>query len=202
MAKSERGLLGQLLEANARFRRIARPERLPVARSPGRFALVTCMDPRINPAALGLVPFGADGSGTSDVRVIRTIGGMAEERSLIVAIHLAGVREIAFVMHTDCGCSLAQQKIGLIAANLEASLPAAAFTAFRDRIGRPFEAKLADHLKTFDDPHVAVRWEVAAVRANPVVPVDTVLHGLVYHLDSARLELVVDGYHDSCGERP
>lgn len=193
MTGKDSGWLGQLLEGNALFRRSTETDRLPVARKPGRFALVTCMDPRINPAALGLSAFCADGSGTSDVRVIRTIGAMAEERSLIVAIHLAGVREIAFVMHTDCGNCLAKQKIGQISANLQASVTAAAFGIIQRQLGSPIAANLVAHLKAFDDPHQAVRREVADVRRNPFVPADVILHGLVYHLDTAELEVVIDG---------
>ena len=69
------------------------------------------MDPRINLNACGIEPFAPDGAGLSEVRVIRTIGGMAEDRSLIVGIHLAGIREIAFVMHTDCGNCLAKAEV-------------------------------------------------------------------------------------------
>ena len=194
MTRSERGWLDQLLAGNAEFRRRADRRRLPVARSPGRFALVTCMDPRINPAALGIAAFGADGSGGSDVRIIRTIGAMAEERSLVVAIHLAGIREIALVMHTDCGCCLAKQKIGQLSANLRAKVTAESYRAIRRIIGEPFEGNLVAHLKAFDDPKAAVAQEVEAVRHSPFVPGDVILHGLVYHLDTAELEVVVDGY--------
>ena len=54
------------------------------------------------------------GSTTSTVRVIRTIGGMAEERSLLVGIFLADISEIVLLMHTDCGCCLAYNNIDVI----------------------------------------------------------------------------------------
>ena len=186
--------MDQLLTRNAAFRRGIAVDRLPVARSPGRFALVTCMDPRINPAALGIESFAADGSGSSDVRVIRTIGGMAEDRSLLIAIHLAGVREIAFVMHTDCGNRLAKARIDTILESLRTHMRERDYDEFRAEIGAPMPDKLIAYLKAFDDPRAAVSREVVSVRSKPFVPDEVRLHGLVYELESARLDVVVDGY--------
>lgn len=186
--------LDQMVARNDAFRERIDPDRLPVDRTPGRFALITCMDPRINLEALGIAPFGADGSGASDVRIIRTIGGMADDRSLIVAIHLAGIREIAFITHTDCGNSLAKAKIATIAENLGASLDKDAHRSFVAQVGEPFQESLIAYLKAFDDPRRAVEREIEAVRQKPFVPFDVVLHGLVYDLATGRLEVVVSGY--------
>lgn len=186
--------LDHVLARNEAFREGIDPDKLPVGRAPGRFALVTCMDPRINLHALGIAPFGADGSGASGVRIMRTIGGMAEDRSLIVAIHLAGIREIAFVAHTDCGNSLAKAKIETMIENLRASLDKEAYRSFVAQIGEPFPESLIAYLKAFDDPHRAVRREIETVRQKPFVPNDVMLHGLVYDLATGRLEVVVNGY--------
>ena len=179
--------LDQILSANARFQRVNDADSLPTARTPGRAAVVTCMDPRINLAALGIDP-----AGESDVRVIRTIGGMAEDRSLIVGIHLAGIREFAVVMHTDCGNCLAKAKIGTIVENIT-GLPEGG-GAWRGSLGEPFAERLIDYLKAFDDPYVAVTREVESIRSKPFVPDDVIVYGLVYALESGALDLVVDGY--------
>lgn len=194
MTSPDERWLNQLLHRNQAFRAGIDVDSLPVTRTPGSCGLVTCMDPRVNLDALGIEPFGTDGSGTSDVRVIRTIGGMAEDRSLVIGIHLAGIREMAFVMHTDCGCSLAKAKINVIAENLTGNLPSADLDAFRNSVGEPFVDNLISYLKAFDDPYDAVRREVETVRAKPFVPDDIILHGLVYDLESANLDVVVDGY--------
>ena len=194
MANSENSWLHHLLDRNEAFRAGTEPENLPTTRTPGRYGLVTCMDPRVNPDALGIEPFGEDGSSTSDVRVIRTIGGMAEDRSLVIGTHLAGIREFAFVMHTDCGCSLAKAKIDVIAENLGGNLPSYDFNCFRSSVGEPFVDNLIDYLKAFDDPHIAVQREIESVRAKSFVPDDMILHGLVYDLETANLNVVVDGY--------
>ena len=127
--------LDNLVERNKAFTARVDENSLPVARTPGRAALITCMDPRVNPEALGIDPFGSRGQGSSDVRIIRTIGGMAEDRSLIVGIHLAGIKEFAVVMHTDCGNCLAKQRIDKIADGLQATMAPEDFESFRDRLG-------------------------------------------------------------------
>ncbi len=162
--------------------------------TPGRFLVVTCMDPRVNLEAIGIAPFSPDGEDASDVRVVRTAGAMSEERSLVIAIHLAGVREIAVVMHSDCGCCLALTKIDSIVDSLRRNLSAEVFGAYAKRIGEPLRDKLATRLKTFADPREAVRREIDAIRQQPFVPDDVVLHGLVYELATGAVKVVVSGY--------
>ena len=67
---------------------------------PGRrFAVVTCMDARLDPAKfLGL----AEG----DAHVIRNAGGIVNDetlRSLVISHHLLGTQEAIVIGHTDCG---------------------------------------------------------------------------------------------------
>ena len=186
-----------LLSRNATFRKQIDPKVLPVARTPGRVGLITCFDPRVNLDALGIEPFDQNGGGKSDVRVIRTIGAMAENRSLIVGIHLAGIREFAVVMHTDCGNCLAKQRINKITDSLEGSMDMEEYRHFRAKVGEPWPASLVDYLKAFDDPKEAVKREVASIRAKTIVPRNVILHGLVYTLDTGQLEVVVNGYERS-----
>jgi carbonic anhydrase len=186
--------LGTLLSRNAAFVNGIEANNLPVTRTPGRTALITCMDPRINLDALGVEPFDANGGGRSDVRVIRTIGAVAEDRSLIVGIHLAGIKELAIVMHTDCGNCLAKQRIDKIASSLEATMSGGEFQSLRAHVGVPWPQKLAEYLKAFDDPREAVRREVAAIRTKPIVPSDVTVHGLIYTLETGKLEVIVNGY--------
>jgi carbonic anhydrase len=62
------------------------------------FALVTCMDSRIEPLAmLGLVP--------GDAKILRNGGARVTPdvlRGLVLATHFLGVEEIAVMQHTDC----------------------------------------------------------------------------------------------------
>lgn len=184
--------LEEILAANETFVRRVDPAALPVARAPGT-AVVTCMDPRVNLEAVGIPAFGEDGSGASTTRIIRTLGGRAEARSLLAAVYLAGVSETAVLMHTDCGCCLAEANIGVIAERLQGRLGGERLRAFKARLGSPFERGLLEYLQTFSDPYRAVAEEVATIRDLPFMPGDVVVHGLVYTLKTGRVEVVVDG---------
>src|SRR4249919_1043178 len=67
---------------------------------PGRrFAVLTCMDARLDPArALGLEE--------GDAHVIRNAGGLATDdavRSVVISHTLLGTQEVVVIGHTDCG---------------------------------------------------------------------------------------------------
>src|SRR6201746_2398157 len=72
---------------------------LPPAR---QFAILTCMDARIDPARLA-------GLREGDAHVIRNAGGRASDdaiRSLVISYKLLGTREWFVIHHTDCGMEL------------------------------------------------------------------------------------------------
>ncbi|HTD55831.1 MAG TPA: carbonic anhydrase [Silvibacterium sp.] len=69
---------------------------LPPAR---RFAVLTCMDARLDPAKFA-------GLSEGDAHVIRNAGGRASDdaiRSLVISYKLLGTREFFVIHHTDCG---------------------------------------------------------------------------------------------------
>ena len=92
-------VLNEVLEANRRYSgsfgekgKLA----LPPAR---RFAILTCMDARIDPAKLA-------GLAEGDAHVIRNAGGRASDdaiRSLVISYKLLGTREFFVIHHTNCG---------------------------------------------------------------------------------------------------
>ncbi len=186
--------LSEICKANDQFQQRIAPAAMPVKRKPCPYAIVTCMDPRINLQAAGIRPFSPEGELQSQVRIIRTLGGMGDRRSLAVGIHLAGFKEVAVIMHTDCGCSLAYQKIDTIIENMETTLPASKLAAIQALVGEPFRAKLIEWLGAFQDPHQAVEDEVAAIINSPFTPASLIVHGLVYDLTTGRMDIVVNGY--------
>src|SRR5438045_7936127 len=69
---------------------------LPPAR---RFAVLTCMDARLDPAKFA-------GLAEGDAHVIRNAGGRASDdaiRSLVISYKLLGTREFFVIHHSDCG---------------------------------------------------------------------------------------------------
>ena len=182
--------LVKLLKANEQFRKRISIDKLPTERLPEPVAIITCMDPRVNLEALGIPQFSADGSGNSATRIIRTIGAIPEERSLLIGIFLAGIREFIILMHTDCGCCLAHSKIDTIANNMEKMLPSRQFELFKQQMGEPFHGRLQSHLHTFADPEKALIKEIDRLKALPFIPQDVRFHGLLYELESGEAKVI------------
>src|ERR1700689_4815160 len=87
---------------------------LPPAR---RFAILTCMDARLDPAKYA-------GLAEGDAHVIRNAGGRASDdaiRSLVISYKLLGTREFFVIHHTDCGMEFFSNDVmrGLLASSLE-----------------------------------------------------------------------------------
>src|SRR6201998_2855056 len=87
---------------------------LPPAR---RFAILTCMDARLDPAKFA-------GLSEGDAHVIRNAGGRASDdaiRSLVISYKLLGTQEFFVIHHTDCGMELFNGHIigGLLEQSLE-----------------------------------------------------------------------------------
>lgn len=74
-----------------------------LALPPGRrFAILTCMDARLDPAKYA-------GLSEGDAHVIRNAGGRASDdaiRSLVISYKLLGTKEWFVIHHTDCGMAL------------------------------------------------------------------------------------------------
>jgi carbonic anhydrase len=140
------------------------------ARADKRFALVTCMDSRIEPLTmLGLAP--------GDAKILRNAGGRVTEdvlRSLILATNLLGVDRIAVMQHTDC--ALANRDDDALRSRLpDESRDGAADWAF---LAMP-------------DPDAALSHDVALVRACPLLPAGTHVEGWRYHVETGVVEPVL-----------
>ena len=110
-------VLNEVLAANARYADdFGDKSELPMP--PGRrFAILTCMDARLDPAKFA-------GLAEGDAHVIRNAGGRASDdaiRSLVISYKLLGTREWFVVHHTDCGMETFTDEImrGLLASSLE-----------------------------------------------------------------------------------
>jgi carbonic anhydrase len=91
-------VLDEILAANASY--AAGFAKGDLAAPPGRrFAIVTCMDARLDPARFA-------GLSEGDAHVIRNAGGIVTDdalRSLVISHWLLGTREAFVIGHSDCG---------------------------------------------------------------------------------------------------
>ncbi len=139
---------------------------MPPAR---HFAILTCMDARIDPArALGLEE--------GDAHVIRNAGGLASDdavRSLVISHHLLGTQEAFVIGHTDCGMLTFSND------DLRSTL--------RERQG--VDATHVD-FQPFEDAAERVAASVRRIRETGLLPESYLVHGFIYEVESGRLDRV------------
>ena len=149
-----------------------------------RFAVLTCMDARIDPAkALGLQE--------GDAHVIRNAGGRASDdaiRSLVISYKLLGTREWFVIHHTNCGMETFTDEVmrGLLASSLKTATVDA--TGWRDTGEGPgsSEGQYIDWL-TISNLEQSVVDDVQRIRSHPLVPGDISVYGYIYDVRSGRL---------------
>ena len=159
---------------------------MPPAR---RFAILTCMDARLDPAKFA-------GLAEGDAHVIRNAGGRASDdaiRSLVISHKLLGTREWFVIHHTDCGMETFTNEImrGLLASSLETAIIDQ--RGWRDTGKGPgsSEGRYIDWL-TIDDNAQSVVEDVARIRNHPLVNKSIPVHGYIYDVKSGRLMEVAE----------
>jgi carbonic anhydrase len=159
---------------------------LPPAR---RFAILTCMDARLDPAKYA-------GLSEGDAHVIRNAGGRASDdaiRSLVISYKLLGTQEWFVIHHTNCGMEFFTDEVirGLLANSLETAELSP--DGFRDIGAGPgsAEAKYIDWL-TISDNAGSVTEDVSRIRSHPLVPGRIAIYGYIYDVTTGRLVEVPD----------
>jgi carbonic anhydrase len=177
-------VLNEVLSANASYANSFGSKAdlaLPPAR---RFAILTCMDARLDPAKYA-------GLREGDAHVIRNAGGRASDdaiRSLVISYKLLGTREWFVVHHTNCGMEFFTDEVmrDLLASSLETAELSA--QGFRD-VGKgpgSQEGRFIDWL-TIPDAKQAVVDDVTRIRRHPLVPKNIPIYGYIYDVKSGKL---------------
>ncbi len=157
---------------------------LPPAR---RFAILTCMDARLDPAKYA-------GLSEGDAHVIRNAGGRASDdaiRSLVISYKLLGTAEWFVIHHSDCGMEFFTSE--LMGELLDQSLETAALgpDGFHDVGTGPGSpaGRTIDWL-TIPDREQSVVDDVRRIRDHPLVPSRIPIYGYVYNVRTGQLEEV------------
>jgi carbonic anhydrase len=159
---------------------------LPPAR---RFAILTCMDARLDPAKYA-------GLAEGDAHVIRNAGGRASDdaiRSLVISHKLLGTKEWFVIHHTDCGMQLFTNEI--IGDLLEDDLGTAQFDGKKWSNPTHGGGSVAGHFvhwHTFEDNAKSVTEDVSRIRNHPLVPGHIPIYGFIYDVKTGRLDEVAD----------
>ena len=128
-----------------------------------KFAILTCMDARLDPAKFA-------GLSEGDAHVIRNAGGRASDdaiRSLLISHKLLGTNEWFVIHHTDCGLEKFSNKDIDEKFNLEPN-------------------NSIDWL-TFSDNKQSVIDDVRTIREHPLVPKTISVYGFIYDCREGKL---------------
>ncbi|MCI0429713.1 MAG: carbonic anhydrase [Rhodospirillales bacterium] len=154
---------------------------LPPAR---RFAILTCMDARLDPAKYA-------GLAEGDAHVIRNAGGRASDdaiRSLVISHKLLGTREWFVIHHTNCGMELFTDDIigDLLSSSLKtASYGEKGWANIENGGGAP-EGRYIRWL-TIKDQTESVAEDVRRIRTHPLVSPEIPIYGYIYDVKTGGL---------------
>lgn len=177
-------ILSHVLDSNAKYA-AEFGERAKLNLPPAkRFAILTCMDARLDPAKYA-------GLAEGDAHVIRNAGGRASDdaiRSLVISYKLLGTEAFLVIHHTDCGMLFFTNEV--IRGLLASSLDTAELTpqGFRD-IGKTPGSRAGEFFEwlTIKDPKQAVLDDVARIRAHPLIPKTIPVYGYIYDVHTGKL---------------
>ncbi len=154
-----------------------------------QFAILTCMDARIDPAKMA-------GLSEGDAHVIRNAGGRASDdaiRSLVISYKLLGTKEWFVIHHSDCGMMLFDDEImrNLLAKSLDTATIGA--KGWEDH-GKGPGSKEASYVSflTFKDLERSVVEDVQRIRRSPLVPSRIPIYGFYYDVKTGKLVEVPD----------
>jgi carbonic anhydrase len=138
-------------------------------------AVITCMDSRIDPLAM----LGLD---KGDAKILRNAGARVTEdvlRTLVLAVHLLGVRRVMVVAHTDCRMSKVTDE------QVHADILA----------GSGIDTRSLD-FGTISDQRAVLAHDVRKIRSSPYLLSDLAVVGCVYDVRTGALDVVIDGAGD------
>jgi carbonic anhydrase len=177
-------ILDEVLAANARYAE-AFGGKANLALPPSRrFAILTCMDARLDPAIYA-------GLTEGDAHVVRNASRRASDdaiRSLVISYKLLGTREWFVIHHTDCGMLLFTDNDmhKLLASSLKTAI--LDLTDWHDPGDGPGSAE-SSYIKwlTFSDNAKSAVEDVTRIRNHALVPNDIPIYGYIYDVKSGKL---------------
>ena len=152
-----------------------------------RFAILTCMDARLDPAKYA-------GLSEGDAHVVRNAGGRATDdaiRSLVISHKLLGTLEWFVIHHTNCGMELFADEV--IADLLDDDLGTASFDGKTWSNPHHHGGHAAGHFikwHTIKSQETSVAQDVRRIREHPLVPKSIPIYGYVYDVRTGRLNEV------------
>jgi len=176
-------LLDEVLSANKDYSTAF--DKADLAMPPSRgFAILTCMDARLDPAKYA-------GLSEGEAHIIRNAGGRASDdaiRSLVISYKLLGTKEWFVIHHTDCGMETFTDTImsDLLSTSLKtASIDETGWHDCCEGSGSN-EGHYIDWL-TIDEQNQSVLDDVTRIKNHPLVPSNIPVYGYIYDVQTGYL---------------
>ena len=173
----------QVLDANSKYS-ASFGDKSKLTMPARRFAVLTCMDARLDPAKFA-------GLSDGDAHVIRNAGGRASDdaiRSLVISYKLLGTQEFFVIHHTNCGMEFFTNDVmrQLLASSLETAELTS--SGFRD-VGKGPGSRAGEYIEwlTIKDRKQAVVDDVERIRNHPLVPKSIPVYGFIYDVLSGKV---------------
>ncbi|WP_455661799.1 beta-class carbonic anhydrase [Pradoshia sp.] len=154
-----------------------------------KMVVISCMDTRL----VELLPKAMNIS-NGDVKIIKTAGAIVNHpfgsvmRSVLVAIHALGAKEVFVVGHEDCGMSTIDPDT-FISSMKDNGVPEETFQTL-ENVG----IKVNDWVKGFSNVQESVYESVKLIKNHPLIPANIPVTGMVIHPETGELSVVNDGY--------
>ena len=149
-----------------------------------RFAILTCMDARLDPAKYA-------GLAEGDAHVIRNAGGRATDdaiRSLVISHKLLGTNEWFVIHHTNCGMELFTNDVmgDLLSTSLKTASHDGKQWSNKINNGGSLEGKFVNW-HTISGQKESVFEDVSRIKNHPLVDKDISVYGFVYDVKTGTL---------------
>jgi carbonic anhydrase len=185
--------ISEILDFNRGFVQRKDYEQFRTDRFPDKkMVILTCMDTRLVellPRAMNLR--------NGDVKIVKTAGAIISHpfgsmmRSIIVAVYELNASEVLVIGHHDCGMT------GLSCSRILDKARDRGVTEQTIQTLQNSGIDLKRWLVGFDHVTDGVIKSVEVIRNHPLLPRDIIVHGLLIHPETGKLEVVVDGYQNS-----
>jgi carbonic anhydrase len=150
--------------------------------------ILTCMDTRL----VELLPK-AMNIGNGDAKVIKNAGALVSHpfggimRSILVAIYMLKAEEVFVVGHHDCGMT------GMHATPILDKAVEAGVSKENIDILKHAGIDIKGFLQGFKSVEESVKESVYMIKNHPLMPKNILVHGLIIHPDTGKLDMVIDG---------
>ena len=121
-----------------------------------------------------------------DTRLVELMGETV--KSLLLTIYVFDIKEIFIVGHYDCGVALTSSKD--ILHNMRSR-------GVSEQQLKLIEKDFQVWLDPYTDPAKNVLTVIKKLKANPFIPNDIPIHGLIIDPHTGKLDLLADGYKET-----